>query len=138
MASANYAIVQKFISLCNAGDLDEAFLLLSEDSKWGITQRVRGVLMPKPELTARMRAMRTAFKDPLQLTPISVIEQGNRLAVECESFAITLEGKTYENKYCVFFTVENDKITAVNEYNDSLHVTQVLIPAMEYARSLKQ
>lgn len=138
MASANYAIVQKFISLCNAGDFDEAFAILSEDSKWGITQRVRGVVMPKSELTARMRAMRTAFKDPLQLTPISVIEQGNRLAVECESYAVTLEGKTYENKYCIFYTVEDDKITAVNEYNDSLHVMQVLVPAMEYARSLKQ
>jgi uncharacterized protein len=138
MASANAEIVQKFISICNTGDLDAGFTLLTDDATWSIAQRVRGIVMAKAEVRVRMGAMRAAFEEPLQLRPFSIIEQGNRLVVECESFAKTIEGKTYENKYCIFFTVQGGKITEVKEYNDSLHVTQVLLPAMERARGRSQ
>ena len=115
--------------------MDETFTLLDDKTQWAIVQTVRGVSIPKAELRARMGAMWAAFKEPLQLKPISVIEQGDRLSVELQGYAVTVLGKTYENKYVVLFTVKNGKIVDVKEYNDSLHVTQVLIPAMEHVRA---
>ena len=133
MASANFAIIQKFFALTNVGKLDDAFTLLDDKAHWAIAQTVRGVSIPKAQLKDRMGPMWAAFEGPLQLTPISVIEQGDRLAVELKSHAITVLGKTYENKYVILFTVKDGKIMDAKEYNDSLHVTQVLVPAIEHA-----
>ena len=59
------------------------------------------------------------------------------MAVELEGYAVTSLGQTYENKYVVIFEVSEGKIRDVREYNDSLHVMQVLLPAMEHAAKQK-
>ena len=138
MASENFAVVQKFFALVSTGNLDEAFKLLDDGAQWTIAQTTRGVTIPKAQLRDRMGAMWAAFKDPLQLKPLSVIEQGDRLVVELESYGITNLGKTYQNKYAGFFTVKNGKITEAKEYNDSVHVMEVLVPAMQHAQAQAQ
>ena len=129
--SANLDLVTTFLGEFGAGSLDKALGMMTDDAKWAIVQTVRGVTMTKAELGQRLGMMRKAFRDDkLALTPISHIEDGNRLSVEVESYAKTILDTVYENRYCILFTIEGGKISDVREYNDSLHVTQVLLPAV--------
>ena len=130
--SSNFDLVKTFLEELGCGSLDKAIDFLSDDSKWAIVQTSRGTTLSKGELGARLGKMRASFRDNrLVLTPISCIEEGNRLAVELESSAQTILDAWYKNKYCVIFTIEDNKISDVREYNDSLHLVEVLTPAIQ-------
>jgi len=137
MASDNASIVKAFLVELGSGSLDQALSYLAEDSVWSLVQTVRGMSISKHELKGRIGAMRASFKgNAFLLKPISFIEENNILAVEVESHTETNLGKIYANKYCIIFKMVDGKISEVREYNDSLHVTEVLLPAMEYTRAL--
>ena len=136
MASDNASIVKAFLAELGSGSLDQALSYLAEDSVWSLVQTVRGMSISKHELKERIGAMRASFKgNAFLLKPLSFIEQNDVLAVEVESFTETNLGKIYANKYCIIFEMAEGKIANVREYNDSLHVTEVLLPAMEHARA---
>lgn len=129
--SINLDLVTTFLDELGSGSLDKALDFLTDDASWAIVQTVRGTSLSKSELRQRLGMMRESFKDNrLIMTPISCIEDGNRLAVELESDAQTILDVAYRNKYCVIFTIDGNKISDVREYNDSLHVSQVLVPAI--------
>jgi uncharacterized protein len=134
MASDNSSIVKAFLAELGSGSLDQALSYLAEDAVWSLVQTVRGMSISKYELKERIGAMRASFKgNAFLLKPISFIEENNVLAVEVESFTETNLGKIYANKYCIIFKMTDGKIKDVKEYNDSLHVTEVLLPAMQHA-----
>lgn len=129
--SANLDLVTTFLGEFGSGSLDTALGMMTDDANWAIVQTVRGVTMSKAELGQRLGMMRKAFRDnKIVLTPISHIEGGNQISIEVESYAKTILDAVYENRYCILFTIEGGKISDVREYNDSLHVTQVLLPAV--------
>ena len=136
MASENSSIVKAFLAELGSGSLDQALSYLAEDAVWSLVQTVRGMSISKHELKERIGAMRASFKgNAFLLKPLSFIEENNFLAVEVESFTETNLGKIYANKYCIIFKMAAGKIKDVKEYNDSLHVTEVLLPAMQHARA---
>jgi ketosteroid isomerase-like protein len=133
MASDNSSIVKAFLVELSSGSLDRALSYLTEDATWGIAQVARGVTISKHQLKDRLMAMRASFKNnTMQLKPINIIEGDGALAVELEGLAETNLDKMYTNKYCLIFKMANEKIASVREYNDSVHVTEVLLPAMQY------
>lgn len=62
----------------------------------------------------------------LRLTPIACTAEGDRVAVEAESYARMKNGKTYQNQYHFLFVVRNGKIQQVKEYLDTMHANDVL------------
>jgi ketosteroid isomerase-like protein len=129
--SANLDLVKTFLEELGCGSVDKALDLLTDEAKWAIAQTTRGTSLSKSELGQRLQMMRASFKDnKLVLTPVSCIENDNRLAVELESSAQTILDVAYRNKYCIIFTIDGGKISDVKEYNDSLHVSEVLVPAI--------
>jgi hypothetical protein len=62
----------------------------------------------------------------LRLSPTGATAEGERVAVEAESYARMSNGKIYQNKYHFLFTVRNGKIQAVKEYLDTMHANDVL------------
>jgi ketosteroid isomerase-like protein len=136
MASENSSIITAFLAELGSGSLDRAASYLTDNAEWVIAQTVRGTSISKAELQERIGAMRASFKNnTFLLQPMNFIEENNVLAVEVESFAETILGKTYTNKYCIVFKMDGGKIAGVREYNDSLHVMEVLVPAMQHARA---
>lgn len=134
MASENTKIVTEFLEELGTGSLEKALDFLTEDSKWAIVQTVRYTEMTKPELRARLGGMRAAFKDgTLPVKAINIIEQGDQVAAEMVSHSVTVLDKLYENRYCTIFKLRDGKIADVREYNDSLHVVDVLLPAVQHA-----
>lgn len=80
-----------------------------------------------------------AFKQllPTGLRPSikSVTAEGDRVVVEFEGNAETLEGKPYCNQYCMVFTMRDGRILQVNEYFCTILADQVLWPLVERMQS---
>ena len=62
----------------------------------------------------------------LRLTPLGITAEGDRVAVEAESYGKMKNGKTYQNQYHFLFQVRDGKIQAVKEYLDTIHGNDVL------------
>lgn len=67
----------------------------------------------------------------LRFTVHTVTAGGDRVAVECEGDAVTVEGKPYRNQYCFVFTFAGGKIKQVNEYFCNVLANEVLWPVVE-------
>ncbi len=52
------------------------------------------------------------------------IAQGDKVAVEAESFAELVNGKVYQNKYHFLFEIRDGQIYRVKEYMDTMHAYQ--------------
>ena len=136
MADENISIIRNFLEEMGAGSLDKAIAYLTDDAMWTIVQTVRGASITKDQLKTRVGGMRASFKDAvLHVKLTNFIENGPSVAVEGESYAVTNLGKVYENKYVYIFKMEGGKIADVREYNDSLHVTEVLLPAVAHMQA---
>ena len=61
-----------------------------------------------------------------RVTPTGITAEGDRVAVEAESYAKMKNGKTYQNTYHFLFIVKSGKIEAVKEYLDTIHAQDVL------------
>ena len=55
----------------------------------------------------------------LQITPSAMICEGNRVAVEAESYVELDNGKGYNNHYHCVFEIEDGTIKGIKEYMDT-------------------
>ncbi|HKZ72625.1 MAG TPA: nuclear transport factor 2 family protein [Steroidobacteraceae bacterium] len=60
--------------------------------------------------------------DGLKMTVKSLIAEGDKVAVEFESYGPLRNGRVYNNEYHGLFTLRDDRICAVREYLDTQHV----------------
>ncbi len=61
----------------------------------------------------------------------SVTAEGDRVVVEWEGNATTSDGQTYNNQYCMVFTMRNGRILKVNEYFCTKLADEVLWPLVD-------
>jgi ketosteroid isomerase-like protein len=66
------------------------------------------------------------FPNGLTFTITGTTAEGNRVAIEAESYGTTRRGKLYNNLYHLLVLLEDGKIKTVREYLDSGHATEVL------------
>lgn len=62
----------------------------------------------------------------MQMKVHSILVDGNKSAVEAESFAKLKNGKIYNNHYHFKISFEGGKIKEVKEYNDTKHTDEAL------------
>jgi ketosteroid isomerase-like protein len=63
---------------------------------------------------------------PLKITPTSMVAEGNRVAVEADSFAELKDGRVYDPRCHFLFEVAPDgRIAVVHEYLDTKHAFDV-------------
>ncbi len=117
----------------SAGDIAGVLDLMTDDVTW----RLPG----KPELLAtagvydknRLRRlfdrMYSQLVDGLEMTVLSSIAEGDRVAVEVESKGDLRNGRQYRQQYHFAITLRDGKIAVVHEYLDTLHVHDVWIRA---------
>ena len=72
-----------------------------------------------------VRTMLSAYTDGLDMQIVSIIGEGDVVAVESRSQGTTKSGKTYQNEYALLFTIRDGKIAKLREYTDLLHVLEV-------------
>jgi len=108
----------------------QAFTLMADDATWTI--------IGKPELTSAagtknktenieaMKGIGMAFPKGLRMTIKATTAEGDRVALEAESYGETSSGKIYNNLYHILVEFRDGKILAIREYCDTLHIKDAL------------
>jgi uncharacterized protein len=125
----NRAVATEFLSRMNANDLDAAFVLLDDNLEWTVPSISRFVRQNKEELYRNVSAVFEACNGTYRIVPLSMISEGDRIAVEAESFADLPNGKKFHNKYHFMWVIKDGRICVAHEYYDTAHVIQVMDPA---------
>jgi ketosteroid isomerase-like protein len=80
------------------------------------------------------REMSTKMSKPIVMTLRGMIAEGDRVAVQADSYAQMRNGKIYDNAYHFVFMFENDKIREVLEYCCTYTVFDVFGEFLDPAR----
>jgi len=105
-----------------AGALDT----LTDDATWWIAGKpellsAAGVYS-KEQIARLFSRMVGQLKNGLKMTVKSLIAEGDKVAVEVESYGELPNGRIYHQEYHTLITIRDGKISAVREYLDTQHV----------------
>jgi ketosteroid isomerase-like protein len=124
----NKQIVREFLEVFSAGDVDGIVAALHEDGTWWVLGSLDGLsgTYTRSEMAALLPNFTTIYKDgALRITPVSMIAEGNFVAVEGEGHAELQNGRVYRSQYHFLFEVADDRILRVKEYLDTHHAYEI-------------
>jgi ketosteroid isomerase-like protein len=125
----NKELVTTFFQLFSAGEIDQAFALVSEDVSWWVPGDLPfSGTKTKEQYMLVVGSIQQGFPDGLALDATAMIAEGNQVAVEVVSNGKHVNGKTYTNNYHFLITIEGGKMVDVKEYMDTLHLYQLIQP----------
>jgi ketosteroid isomerase-like protein len=121
----NKAVASGFFTRINAKDIAGALEMMAEDATWRLPGKpelapVAGV-RSKAEIARMFHGMFRQLKDGLKMTLKSVIGEGDKVALEAESYGELQNDRIYNNEYHFSMTIRDGKISAVHEYYDTQH-----------------
>lgn len=122
----NKKLVTDFWQTFSSGDFEAALAMLADDATWWVagSTGLSGTYN-KTEFTALLGQVTPMAPKGLSVTPKQLTAEDNRVSVEATSYGEITNGKTYQNIYHFMFELDNNKISAVREYLDTEHVTDV-------------
>ncbi|MGH7878775.1 MAG: nuclear transport factor 2 family protein [Candidatus Binataceae bacterium] len=126
-AEDNKKVVMGLFEAINSGNGPALMGLLADSATWWVlgTFPLSGT-KTKAQFGELMGSLGTKIDGGLRVTPLGVTAEGDRVAVEAESYAKMKNGKTYQNKYHFLFQVRDGKVHQVKEYIDTMHANDVL------------
>jgi uncharacterized protein len=128
--ATNKSIIEAFFRALSSGDVQRIGKFLSDDSSWWVSGTVEGIsgTYNKAETLALLEQVTQVYKTgALKIVPSNMIAEGNRVAVEAESYAELHNGKIYNNFYHYVFDLEGGKIKSFKEYMDTQHVRDTFV-----------
>jgi len=119
----NKQLVTDFLEAFSSGDVDRTLSFLSETATWWVAGTMEGIsgTMDKESFRKTLAGQSAFTKAGVQLTPKAWTAQGDRVAVETESYSELKNGRVYNNLYHFLFVVRDGKIEAAKEYLDTEH-----------------
>ena len=126
----NKALVTAYLEAFSSGDVERIGTYLHNDLRWWVTGTVPGIsgTYNRDETLKLLAQVTQIYKQgALRLWPVSMLGEGQRLAVEAQSYAELHNGKIYNNFYHIFFELADGKIIRMNEYMDTRHVHDTFI-----------
>lgn len=131
----NKQLVRKLFEEMNTGDIHRYLALLPDD----YTHTVPGKsafagTRTKAQLAEAFQGLAMMFPKGLKMTLKGMIAEGDRVAVEAESYGETIDGNVYNNEYHWLFEFRDGKIRAAREYMCTAHVMDVFGPLMAGAK----
>lgn len=126
-AEDNKKVVLGFFENMNAGNGAAVLGALADSATWWVLGNfpLSGT-RTKAQFAQLIGELGSKIDGALRVTPTGVTAEGDRVAVEAESYAKMKSGKTYQNKYHFLFVVRDGKIQQVKEYLDTMHANEVL------------
>jgi ketosteroid isomerase-like protein len=98
---------------------------MTEDATWLIPGRPEtnpsAGLYTKDRISRLFHTMQSRLKDGLRMTVIGAIAEGDKVALEVESFGELSNGRIYEQHYHFLIEFRGGMICAVREYLDTQH-----------------
>jgi ketosteroid isomerase-like protein len=126
----NKKVVTEFMEVFSSGDVNGILGSLTEDATWWVAGNIPGISGTKDKagfgemLGGIAEGTKTGA---ITLTPLAFTAEGERVAVETESYAELKNGRVYNNLYHFVFTVRDGKISSVKEFLDTEHTTAVFV-----------
>ncbi len=129
----NVAIARRFYDSFTAGDLEGVMATLSEDAQFRVPGKPDELSSAgwydKAKIRKLFEFMTSRLKGSLRMEVLSVLADGDRVALEVTSEGDLENGRRYNNEYFVLFTIRGGKIVEVREYNDTLHAYKIWLEA---------
>ena len=123
-------VIERYVAALQAGDIDTVRDLFAEDATWwlGGELPLSGTWRGRDAILEDFLGSIPRLYDPesIRITVTSLIAEGDRVALEWTSRAITAAGEDYENRCAGVFTVRDGRITAVREYMDTQYAAAKL------------
>ncbi|MBI2962809.1 MAG: nuclear transport factor 2 family protein [Deltaproteobacteria bacterium] len=123
---ANKQLVRDFMKHFSEGDLTTALGMMTDDATWWVAGSfpLSGT-KTKAQFAELLGQIGAMVPGGIRLTPKAFTAEGDRVAVETESYARHTNGKVYQNQYHFLIEVRGGKIGAVREYLDTMHANDV-------------
>ena len=125
----NKKLATEFLDRFSANDVAGALDTMSEDATWWIggkpEQLPAAGLYTKQRIARLLHNMTGRLKAGLKMTVIGMIAEGDKVAVEVESYGELENGRIYNQQYHMLITIRDGKISSVREYLDTQHVHAV-------------
>lgn len=127
----NKKIVSEFLGCFASKDIAGAMGMTSGNFTWWIGGKkelfpLAGV-KTKAEITALMEYMMARMRTGLTITVKAMIAEGDKVAVEAESYGVDGDGAIYNNEYHFLVVVRDGAIDEVKEYLDTMHMAHVFL-----------
>jgi ketosteroid isomerase-like protein len=130
-AEKNKNVALSFFENFSAGKVDAALAMLADTATWWVAGNPEKFVLAgtktKAQFAELLNGIGAAMPKGLRVTPKGLTAEGDRVAVEAESYGETATGKVYNNLYHFLFEVRDGKIQAVREYLDTMHAKEVLV-----------
>lgn len=127
---SNKALVAEFMEVFSAGDVKNVLSYLSETATWWVGGNVEGIsgTKNKTEFGEMLGGLSQFTKTgAIRLTPLAWTAEGERVAVETESYSELSNGRVYNNLYHFVFEVRDGKIQRIKEFLDTEHTRAVFL-----------
>ncbi|SFN51189.1 hypothetical protein SAMN05216207_1015137 [Pseudonocardia ammonioxydans] len=126
----NKQTVTEFMEVFSGGDVDAILDRMTDDATWWVAGNIPGISGTKDKAGFKDMVSGIAgstTSGAIRLTPLAFTAEGERVAVETESYTELKNGRIYNNIYHFLFTVRDGKIAGVKEYLDTEHTTAVFV-----------
>lgn len=126
-SESNKVIVAQFFDALNRGDVDFIVNTYAED---GCVETMGNTLISgifsRDQIATTAGGIFEVFPQGLTFTTLSMVAEGDKVAVEATSEGAHISGKTYTNEYHFLFEFQQGKLVRLKEYMDTERVTEVL------------
>lgn len=125
----NKRVIKKYLGYFGQSDIRAGLAMMADEATWWVNGRTdlypdAGV-RTKPEMADAWSRLYDLLDGGLVMDVVTMIGDGDRVAAEVRSRAVTKAGKIYENDYHFLFVIRDGKIVCVREYTDLLHAAAV-------------
>lgn len=123
-SAENKAIVARFFETFSSGDVPALLDAMADAGSWWVSGRLEGMSgrYDKASFGTLVEGAKAIYKSGgLTITTVSMIAEGERVAVEATGFVELTDGRTYSPQYHFLVTVRDGKVFEVREYMDTQH-----------------
>jgi ketosteroid isomerase-like protein len=123
-------VVEDFLETFSTGDVENILAGMTEDATWWVAGTMEGIsgTYTREEFGGLAGGIGAGTKEGrIQLTPHAWTVDGDRVAVETESYAELTNGRVYNNHYHFLFVVRDGRIHRVKEYLDTQHTAAIFL-----------
>lgn len=120
--AVNKQAVTRFLEIFSSGDVERILAALTDDMTWWVSGRLEGMSgsYDKTGFEKLIGGVADVYVQPLRITPVSMVAEGDKVAVEADSHAQLKDGRVYDPRCHFLFQVASDgRIAAVHEYLDT-------------------
>lgn len=125
----NKTTAVEFFACLNNKNIAGALELMTEDATWLLPGKPENIpsagLYNKERLGKLFHIMFKRLKDGLKMTIKSSIAEGDKVALEADSYGELTNGRIYQQTYHFLMEFRDGKISAVREYLDTQHAFAV-------------